>query len=61
MAPEVDGRVLINDGRAAPGTLVEVEVTEAYADDVVGRIVGPRGVAGVEVAEQAAAGEGASR
>ncbi len=39
MAPEIDGRVLINDGLAASGELVEVEITEAYADDVVGRIV----------------------
>ncbi len=43
LAPEVDGRVLINDGLAPAGELVEVEITEAHADDVVGRIVGPRG------------------
>ena len=44
MAPEIDGRLLINDlidGVVAPaGALVEVEITEAYADDLVGRIVG---------------------
>ncbi len=38
-APEIDGRLLINDGTAAPGSLVEVEVTEAHPYDLVGRIV----------------------
>lgn len=47
MAPEIDGRILINDGVAPAGTFVELEVTEAYADDLVGRIVGPHGAAGV--------------
>ncbi len=47
MGPETDGRLLINDGRAAAGTLVEVEITDAYPSDLVGRIVGPLGVAGV--------------
>jgi ribosomal protein S12 methylthiotransferase len=42
MAPGIDGRVLINDGEAPTGTLVEVEITEAFADDLVGHIVGPR-------------------
>jgi len=50
MAPGIDGRVLINDGVAPAGSLVEVEISEAYADDVVGRIVGARGEAGVELA-----------
>jgi ribosomal protein S12 methylthiotransferase len=50
MAPEVDGRVLINDGRAPAGTIALVEITEAYADDLVGRIVGPAGVPGIEIA-----------
>ena len=50
MAPEIDGRVLINDGLAPAGELVEVEMTEGYADDLVGRIVGPREVPGVQVA-----------
>ncbi|HKI00450.1 MAG TPA: 30S ribosomal protein S12 methylthiotransferase RimO [Thermoanaerobaculia bacterium] len=40
MAPQIDGRVLINDGSAPAGTLAEVEITEAYADDIVGHIVG---------------------
>jgi ribosomal protein S12 methylthiotransferase len=40
MAPEVDGRLLINDGIAAPGTFATVEITDAFADDLVGRIVG---------------------
>ena len=54
MAPEIDGRLLINDGSAPAGMIVEVEVTEAYANDLVGHIVGPEGVAGVEVSEIAA-------
>ena len=37
-APEIDGRLLINDGVAAAGSLVEVEVTEAHPYDVVGRL-----------------------
>lgn len=41
MAPDIDGRLLINDGTAPAGTLVEVTITEAYADDLVGHIVGP--------------------
>jgi ribosomal protein S12 methylthiotransferase len=40
MAPQIDGRVLINDGSAPAGTLARVEITEAYADDLVGHIVG---------------------
>lgn len=50
MAPGIDGRVLINDGVARPGSLVEVEITEAHADDVVGRIVGARDEPGVRLA-----------
>jgi ribosomal protein S12 methylthiotransferase len=38
-APEIDGRLLINDGTAPPGTLVDVEITEAHPYDLVGRIV----------------------
>ncbi len=38
-APEIDGRLLINDGVAAPGSLVEVEITEAHPYDVVGRLI----------------------
>jgi ribosomal protein S12 methylthiotransferase len=37
-APEVDGRLLINDGTAAPGTIVEAEITEAHPYDVIGRV-----------------------
>ncbi len=40
MAPQIDGRVLLNDGSAPAGTLVRVKITEAYADDIVGHIVG---------------------
>jgi ribosomal protein S12 methylthiotransferase len=40
-APEVDGRVLINDGEAGPGRFVRVEITEAHPYDLVGRAVGP--------------------
>ena len=59
MAPEVDGRVLINDvavgaadhalgaamegvsdAATATGRIVDVEVTDVFADDLVGRIVG---------------------
>ncbi len=47
MAPEIDGRLLINDGSAPPVTLVEVEITDAFPSDLVGRIVGPAGRAGV--------------
>jgi ribosomal protein S12 methylthiotransferase len=38
-APEIDGRLLINDGTAQPGALIEVEITEAHPYDVVGRVV----------------------
>ena len=38
-APEIDGRLLINDGTAPAGSLVEVEITDAHAYDVVGGIV----------------------
>ncbi len=57
MAPDIDGRVLINDIVTAgagsgdaeasladivPGRLAEVEVTDAFADDLVGRVVAAR-------------------
>jgi ribosomal protein S12 methylthiotransferase len=45
MAPEIDGRILIRDGIAAPGTLARVEIEEAFADDLVGRVVEPEGSA----------------
>ena len=38
-APEVDGKVLINEGSASPGQLVTVEITEAHPYDLVGRVV----------------------
>jgi ribosomal protein S12 methylthiotransferase len=38
-APDIDGRLLINDGTAPAGSLVEVEITEAHPYDVVGRLV----------------------
>jgi ribosomal protein S12 methylthiotransferase len=50
MAPDIVGRLLINDGLAPAGTLVEVEITDAFTHDLVGRIVGPRGARGVEAA-----------
>jgi hypothetical protein len=40
MAPDIDGRLLLADGFAPPGTLVEAEIVDAYADDLVGHIVG---------------------
>jgi len=38
-APEIDGRLLINDGTAPPGSLVDVEITDAHPYDLVGRLV----------------------
>ncbi|HVS61933.1 MAG TPA: 30S ribosomal protein S12 methylthiotransferase RimO [Thermoanaerobaculia bacterium] len=60
MAPEVDGRVLINDvlveggGLPPAGSFAEVEITEAYADDLVGRILALRGRRGEEVVQPGA-------
>ncbi|HXU46631.1 MAG TPA: 30S ribosomal protein S12 methylthiotransferase RimO [Thermoanaerobaculia bacterium] len=53
-APEIDGRILINDGHAPAGALVEVEITEAHPTDLVGRIVGSRGAPGVSTADELA-------
>ncbi|MFN7962814.1 MAG: 30S ribosomal protein S12 methylthiotransferase RimO [Thermoanaerobaculia bacterium] len=50
MAPGIDGRLLINDGTAPAGTFVEVEITDAFPDDLVGRIVGCSEPAEVELA-----------
>lgn len=50
MAPEVDGRLLINDGFAPAGSFAEVEITDAYASDLVGRIVGPSSRTDIRVA-----------
>jgi ribosomal protein S12 methylthiotransferase len=38
-APEIDGQVIINDGRAEAGSFVRCEVTEAHPYDLVGRVV----------------------
>ncbi|MGD8388075.1 MAG: 30S ribosomal protein S12 methylthiotransferase RimO [Desulfobacteraceae bacterium] len=40
MAPDVDGRVLINRGEASVGSIVPVRFTEAHPYDLVGEIVG---------------------
>jgi ribosomal protein S12 methylthiotransferase len=53
MAPEVDGRLLINDGFAAPGSLATVEITDAFADDLVGRVVHDAGEGRTALAEAA--------
>ncbi len=37
-APEVDGTVYINDGKAQAGDIVEVEITETFDYDMVGHI-----------------------
>jgi len=39
MAPDVDGRVLINKGSSRVGEIMPVRITEAYAYDLVGEIV----------------------
>jgi ribosomal protein S12 methylthiotransferase len=49
-APDIDGRVLVNDGLAPAGTFAEIEITDAYADDLVGAVAGPHGAPGVVVA-----------
>ncbi len=54
MAPEIDGRLLINDGSAPAGSFVQVEITDAFASDLVGRIVGPADLPGVEIAASVA-------
>jgi len=38
-APEIDGRLLINDGSAPAASLIEAEITEAHPYDLVGRVV----------------------
>jgi ribosomal protein S12 methylthiotransferase len=47
-APEIDGRVLINDGFAAPGTIVTVKVEQAGPYDLVGGIVPARRISNGE-------------
>jgi ribosomal protein S12 methylthiotransferase len=38
-APDIDGRVIINDGQAKAGDIVKVEITEVLDYDLVGSIV----------------------
>jgi len=38
-APDIDGCVLINEGEASLGDILDVEITEAHMYDLVGRIV----------------------
>jgi ribosomal protein S12 methylthiotransferase len=38
-APDIDGKVIINDGFAKAGELVKVEITEVLDYDLVGRII----------------------
>lgn len=38
-APQVDGMVIVNEGGADAGNIVEVEVTDSWEYDLVGRIV----------------------
>lgn len=40
-APEIDGVVLINDGQANPGDLVQVLITDSMEYDLIGEIVNP--------------------
>ncbi len=42
-APEIDGKVYVNRGRARPGELVRVEIEQAGDYDLVGGIVGAEG------------------
>ena len=42
-APEIDGKVYVNRGRAAPGQIVPVEIEQAGDYDLVGGIVGADG------------------
>ncbi|MFO7784437.1 MAG: 30S ribosomal protein S12 methylthiotransferase RimO [Thermodesulfobacteriota bacterium] len=43
MAPDVDGRVLINRGQAEAGLIVPVRITEAHPYDIVGEVEGVDG------------------
>jgi ribosomal protein S12 methylthiotransferase len=38
-APDIDGRVIINDGLAKIGDLVKVEITDVLDYDLVGRVI----------------------
>jgi ribosomal protein S12 methylthiotransferase len=39
-APEIDGRVILNDGSAGAGEFVSAVITESHDYDFVARIVG---------------------
>lgn len=39
-APDIDGKVIINDGLAKAGDIVKVEITDVLDYDLVGRIIG---------------------
>lgn len=41
-APDIDGKVIINDGFAKAGEIVKVEITEVLDYDLVGRIIQPQ-------------------
>ena len=43
--PEIDGQIIINDGRKVTefGRLYEVEITEVAGYDLIGRVLGPVG------------------
>ena len=38
-APDIDGKVIINEGIAKPGDFVKVEITDVHDYDLVGRII----------------------
>ncbi len=38
-APDIDGKVIINDGQASVGDIVKVEITEVLDYDLLGRII----------------------
>jgi ribosomal protein S12 methylthiotransferase len=42
-APDIDGVVLINDGQAAVGEMVDVRITDSMEYDLIGEIVGRNG------------------
>jgi ribosomal protein S12 methylthiotransferase len=56
-APEIDGCLLLNDGNAPPGSLIEAEITEAHPYDLVGRVVKVSRSAGEDTTPLASASE----
>jgi ribosomal protein S12 methylthiotransferase len=40
-APDIDGKVIVNEGFARPGEFVNVEITEILDHDLLGRIISP--------------------